>query len=401
MPLYAYQVLDRRGNMTAGKVEAEDEVSAAVRLKKLGYMPVEVKEVRASAFSASLQFKKKVGTGELGLFSRQLAAMLNAGIPLTRCLFALGQQSANPTLGKVLEEIGRNVESGISFSESLRAYPEVFPDMYVELVKSGEVGGTLETVLLRLSVQLESEKMLKDSIRTAMFYPSVVLVFAVLVLTGMLVFIVPVFMGFYPPDAQVPLLTRMIIGVSNSIRGYWYLYLAGAVLTVVGLKYYVASDGGKRLWDKVKFRMPVFGGLVQKTVIARFSRTLATLLSGGIPVLQAMETAGPAAGSSLVAAAVATAGERILEGQSIAEPLKESGLFPPMVTLMISVGEETGDLPSLLNRVSEFYEAEVATMAKGLTSLIEPLMIIFVGGIVGVMVISLYLPIFSVITQIR
>lgn len=401
MPLYAYQVLDRRGNMTAGKVEAEDEVSAAVRLKKLGYMPVEVKEVRASAFSASLQFKKKVGTGELGLFSRQLAAMLNAGIPLTRCLFALGQQSANPTLGKVLEEIGRNVESGISFSESLRAYPEVFPDMYVELVKSGEVGGTLETVLLRLSVQLESEKMLKDSIRTAMFYPSVVLVFAVLVLTGMLVFIVPVFMGFYPPDAQVPLLTRMIIGVSNSIRGYWYLYLAGAVLTVVGLKYYVASDGGKRLWDKVKFRMPVFGGLVQKTVIARFSRTLATLLSGGIPVLQAMETAGPAAGSSLVAAAVATAGERILEGQSIAEPLKESGLFPQMVTLMISVGEETGDLPSLLNRVSEFYEAEVATMAKGLTSLIEPLMIIFVGGIVGVMVISLYLPIFSVITQIR
>lgn len=401
MPLYAYQVIDRRGALLGGKLEAENEAAAAERLRKIGYTPVEIGEVRASPFKQALAFKKKVGLGELGLFSRQLASMLNAGIPLTRCLYALGEQAVNPTLKKVIGEVGSNVEGGMSFSESLRAYPEVFSGIYVDLVKAGEVGGTLEEVLMRLSVQLESEKALKDSIRAAMFYPTVVLAFALFVMVAMLVFIVPVFMGFYPAGVDLPFLTRIIIGLSNSIRKYWYLYLFGAVALVVAMKFYVAGEAGKRAWDRLKFRIPVFGGLVQKTVIARFARTLSTLLAGGIPVLQALETAGPASGSSLVADAVELAGRRIQEGKNIAEPLKESGLFPPMVTLMVSVGEETGDLPALLNRISEFYETEVATLTKGLTSLIEPVMIIIVGGIVAVMVISLYLPIFTVITQIQ
>jgi type IV pilus assembly protein PilC len=229
----------------------------------------------------------------------------------------------------------------------------------------------------------------------------VVLAFAVIVMIGMLVFIVPVFLGFYPPGAELPLLTNVIVKISTSVRTYWYIYLLGVMALVFLVRLYVASDAGKRAWEQAKFKVPIFGSLVQKTVVARFSRTFATLLSGGIPVLQALETAGPASGSSLVADAVRVTGLRIQEGQGIAEPLKKSKLFPPMVTLMISVGEETGDLPTLLNRIAEFYEQEVATMAKGLTSLIEPLMIIFVGGIVAVMVISLYLPMFSVITQIQ
>ncbi|EEG78356.1 type II secretion system F family protein [Dethiobacter alkaliphilus] len=401
MPLYTYQAMDRGGAVAAGKLEAENEIAATTRLRKMGYTPIDLSEAKVSALSQAFTFKRKVSIGELSLFSRQLAAMLSAGIPLTRCLFALGEQAINPTLRKVVLEVGANVEGGMSFSESLRAHPDVFNDMYVDLVKAGEVGGTLENVLLRLADQLNSEKTLKDNIRTAMFYPTVVLAFAVLVMIGMLVFIVPVFVGFYPDGAELPFLTAVIVGISNSVRVYWYIYLLIALFAVVGLKYYMASEQGKKTFDQIKFKVPIFGDLVQKTVVARFSRTLATLLAGGIPVLQALETAGPASGSTMVEKAVQDTAMKIQEGQSIAEPLKESKLFPPMVTLMISVGEETGDLPSLLNRIAEFYEAEVATMAKGLTALIEPLMIIFVGGIVAVMVISLYLPIFSVITQIQ
>jgi type IV pilus assembly protein PilC len=400
VPLYAYQALNKQGVISTGKLEAENEIAAAGRLKKLGYTPMDVEEVKTSPFKQVLSLKRKVSLGELSLFSRQLAAMLNAGIPLTRCLHALGEQADNPTLANVIAETGRNVEGGMSFSESLRAYPEIFTYLYVDLVKAGEVGGTLEEVLMRLSQQLDSEKVLKDNIRTAMFYPTVVLAFAVLVLIGMLLFIVPVFMGFYPPEVKLPFLTSIIVGLSSSLRNYWYLYVLVFIALFLAIRFYVVSEAGRRVWDRLKFRVPIFGSLVQKTAIARFSRTLSTLMMGGIPVLQALETAGPAAGSSLVADAVRKAGQRIQEGQSISEPLKESGLFPPMVTLMISVGEETGDMPSLLTRISEFYEAEVATMTKGLTSLIEPLMIIFVGAIVAVMVISLYLPIFGVITQI-
>lgn len=401
MPMYAYQVLDRRGVLSSGKLEAENEISAAARLKRMGYTPVEVDEVKVSAFKQALTIKRKVSLGEMSLFSRQLAAMLSAGIPLTRCLYALGEQAVNPTMRTVLLEVAGNVESGMSFSESLRGNPDVFNEMYCDLIKAGEIGGTLENVLMRLSHQLDSEKGLKDSVRSAMFYPSVVLVFALLVMAAMLVFIVPVFMGFYPEGAQLPFLTKLIVLLSNSVRYFWYLYIVSFVMFVFLFKLYLSSDAGLRAWDRMKFKVPVFGSLIQKTVVARFSRTLATLLSGGISVLQALETAGPASGSRLVADAVEQTGMKIQEGYSIAEPLKDSKLFPPMVTLMISVGEETGDLPTLLNRIAEFYEQEVATMSKGLASLIEPLMIIFVGGIIGVMVISLYLPIFSVITQIQ
>jgi type IV pilus assembly protein PilC len=401
MPLYAYQVLNKAGNLSTGKLEAENELTAAARLRRIGYTTVDISEVKKSAFQTAFKFRQKVGIGELSLFSRQLASMLNSGIPLTRCLYALGEQASNQTLGNAVVEVARNVESGMSFSESLSAYPEIFSPIYIDMVKSGEVGGAMEEVLVRLANQLNSEKTLKDNIRTAMFYPAVVIAFAVIVLLAMLFFIVPVFMQFFPAGMALPLPTRIIISVSNILRGYWYLCLLTAILGFFGLRYYIGSEAGRVLWDNIKFRLPVFGDLIKKTTIARFSRTLSTLLAGGIPVLQAMETAGPASGSTQVAGAVAEAGRRIQEGQSIAVPLRQSKLFPAMVTLMIAVGEETGDLPDLLARVSEFYESEVAAMTKGLTSIIEPLMIIFVGCIVGVMVVSLYLPIFSIVTLVR
>ncbi len=401
MALYAYEAIDGRGQLLTGKVEAENETAAVSRLRRMGYTTVDLDEVRESRLKGVLQVRRRsVSMGDLTLFTRQLAAMLNAGIPLIRTLNALTEQTTNPRLGEITKDVARNVEGGMSFSEALRVYSEVFSDMYVDMVRAGEVGGNLVEVLERLADQIDRDKTLRDNIRSATFYPLAVMIFAVVVLLGMLFFIVPVFTAMFPPGVALPLPTRVVIGVSNSLRGYWYLYLVGAVGLGLGLRTFAASEHGERTVDQVKFRLPIFGDLFLKTTVARFCRTLSTLLAGGIPVLQALETAGPTAGSVQVATAVRDAGRSIQEGQSIAEPLRRSELFPPMVTIMIAIGEETGELASLLNRVADFYEEEVAIITKGLTSLIEPLLLILVGGLVGAMVVSLYLPMFTVITQI-
>ena len=400
MSFYKYEALDETGRIIKGKLEGDHEMAVINRLKRMGYTPLEVNEVRKSPLQNLFQIRPKVKPGDLILFTRQLAAMLNAGIPLIRTLYALQEQTDHSVLKATIEEIARNVESGASFSESLKNYPEIFPDIYVDMVRSGEVGGNLVQVLERLSDQMDRDKALRDNIRTATFYPIVVLVFATLVLLGMMFFIVPVFVNMFPADVTLPLPTQVIILISNSLRGFWYFYLVAFIFLVFAMRTFFASRSGQIFWDRLKFRLPVFGSLFQKTTLARFARTFATLIGGGIPVLQALETAGPTSGSFQVEEVVRNAGERIQEGQSIAAPLRESKLFPPMVTIMIAVGEETGELSALLNRIAAFYEEEVATMAKGLTSLIEPILIIVVGGMVGLMVIALYLPMFTVITQI-
>ncbi len=400
MPYYSYQVLDSAGQVHSGKIDGDGESAAVGRLRRLGYTVLEVREVRESPLKGLFQFRKSVGIGDLSLFSRQLAAMLNAGIPLIRTLHALAQQAPNANLRAALAEIASGVESGVSFSESLRAHPDIFSPMYVDMVKAGEVGGNLVEVLGRLSDQMDKDKSLRDNIKSATFYPLVVIAFAFVILIAMLLFIVPVFTGMFPPGVPLPLPTRIIVGLSESVRNFWYVYLIAAVGIVLGLRIYLASETGQAAWDRLKFRLPVFGSIFHKTTLARLSRTLSTLLSGGIPMLQALETSGPTSGSVQMAEVMRDAAARIQEGQSLSEPLRKSDLFPPMVTIMVSVGEETGELAELLNRVAGFYEDEVAAITKGLTSLIEPILLIFVGGMVGVMVIALYLPMFTVITQI-
>ncbi len=400
MPFYTYQVLDGSGQLHSGKIEADGESAAVGRLRRLGYTALEVREIKESPLKGLFKIKKSVGLGDLSLFSRQLAAMLNAGIPLIRTLHALADQAPNPTLRAALAEIASSVESGVSFSESLRAYPDIFTSMYVDMVRAGEVGGNLVDVLGRLSDQMDKDKSLRDNIKSATFYPLVVIAFAVVIMVAMLLFIVPVFTGMFPADAQLPLPTRIIVGLSESFQSYWYIYLLTVVGIVLAVRLYLASESGARAWDNLKFKLPVFGPIFHKTTLARLSRTLSTLLSGGIPMLQALETSGPTSGSIRMTEVMQDAAARIQEGQSLSEPLRKSDLFPPMVTIMVSVGEETGELSSLLNRVAEFYEDEVATITKGLTSLIEPILLIFVGGMVGAMVIALYLPMFTVITQI-
>ena len=400
MPSFKYEAINKTGEAVTGKLEAEEQSSVAERLRGMGLMVTEIKEVKESQLFSGLSFGGKVGLGDLSLFSRQLAAMINSGIPLTRALNTLGKQSTNQTLSKALTEIAQNVEGGSSLSESLKGFPDIFSSLYVDMVFAGETGGALEETLTRLATQLQKSKELRDTIKSATFYPIVVLAFAIVILIGMLFFLVPIFVGLFPQDATLPLPTQIIITASDAFRDYWYIIFPVMILLFILIRKYLSSEIGKKQVDRFTFRMPVFGPLVQKTAIAGFARTFASMLGTGIPVVQALDSSGKASGHTLVIEASQKAGEKIQEGSSVSEPLEESGVFPPMVTHMIAVGEETGDIPEMMDKVAIFFEEEVQTITKGLTSLIEPVMLVVIGVIVGGMLVALYLPIFSVITEL-
>lgn len=399
MATYTYEAINKSGETVTGTLEGEQENSVIERLRAMGLLITGIKEARKPLFSG---FKpvRSVKPGDLSMFSRQLAAMLNAGIPLTRALFTLSKQVPNATMKNALYQIARSVEGGTSFSEALKSYPAIYSKLYVGMINSGEMGGNLETSLSRLAQQLQKDKELRDNIKSATFYPLAVLVFAIVILFAMLFFMVPIFMGFFPPGAVMPLPTRVIMAASTALRTYWYLVFPAMAAVFFGARQYFSSPAGKRSFDRVSFRLPIFGTLIQKTVVARFARTFSTLIASGIPVVSALEASGVASGHTIVIDVVTGAGVKIHEGKNISAPLEQSGIFPPMVTHMIAVGEETGDLPEMMDRVADFYEEEVATIAKGLTSLIEPLMLVVIGVLVGGMLIALYLPIFTSITQI-
>jgi type IV pilus assembly protein PilC len=400
MEIYSYEVIDSSGRMLTGEIEADEEWAAIESLQQRGFTVLDIENTRSSSFSRLFRTRSRGGIGDLSLFSRELAASLEAGIPLTRSLYTLSQQATNPTLQEALGQIARNVESGVGFADSLAAYPDIFSPFYLNMVRSGELGGSLAEALQNLSEQLEKNKFLRDQVRSAVFYPAVVLSFALAVVLAMIIFIVPVFMDLLPAGVSLPWPTRIVLGISDSLRHGWYFWLLGIIALVLGLRLYLRSPGGIRAWDQVKFRLPVFGNLAHRVTIARFCRTLSTLLAGGIPLLQALESAGPAVGNTLIADAVQEAGEKIQQGKDIATPLKESGVFPPLVVQMVAVGEETGSLPLLLKKMAEFYEAEVEALTKGLTSVIEPVLLIVIGLIIGFLVIAMYLPMFVTITTI-
>lgn len=401
MPLFSYEVVDAQGRSSTGKLEAESEAAVIARLRGMGYMVTSVKKIRGPVFSlGSLRAERKVSLGDLSLFSRQLAAMLNAGIPLTRCLFTLGEQTSVPALKKSLSEIAANVEAGMSFTEALGGHPKIFSKLFVGMVRAGEVGGTLEESLGHLSEQLQKDKTLRDNIRSATFYPAMVGIFSVIVMLVMMIFIVPIFVKMFPEGTALPAPTLVVLAVSDSLRTKWYLWVVILALSVLLFRLAITNPRGELFWAKLKFKMPVFGPLIHKATIARFARTLSTLLNGGIPVLQALDAAGEATGNILIINAMNDAKEKIEEGRRLAQPLEESGLFPPMVIQMVAVGEESGSLVTLLQRIADFFEEEVSIMTKGLTAMIEPLLLVFVGLTVGGMVIALYLPIFTAVTQV-
>lgn len=398
MAIYGYECLTKQGQVTTGEISAESSSMAIDKLRSNGLSVLELKEVKEKAKSSFFSNEKKVKIGDITLFSRQLAAMMGAGIPVTRAINTLSKQSANPTLRKALQKIAINVEGGMSLTEAFSAYPKIFNNLYISMLKAGEVGGMLESTLLRLSDQLQKEKQLKDNVKSAMSYPKMIGIFTIVVFIVMLVFMVPVFQGFIPKTAEIPSITQIIFDLSSSIRTKWYIWLGVIALIISSIVMFFKSKTGHDLWENVKLKIPVFGPVILKSVVARFTRTLATLLEGGIPVVQALESAGPTSGSDILATAVKLATKRIEEGKSIASTLEESKIFPPMVTHMIAIGEESGTLPELLDKVAEFYEEEVSVTTKGLQALIQPFMLIFIGIFVGGMMIALYMPIFTSVT---
>ncbi|NLL66717.1 MAG: type II secretion system F family protein [Clostridiaceae bacterium] len=395
---YNYECLNKQGQTISGQLTADNVPQAVEKLREMGLSVIDLKEAKAKSTSSFFTTEKKVTISDLTLFSRQLAAMIGAGIPVTRAINTLSKQSENPTLRSALGNIARNVESGMNLTDAFSAYPKIFSKLYISMIQSGEIGGMLEKSLLRLSEQLQKEKVINDEIKSATSYPKVIGIFAFVIYIVMLVALVPIFQKAIPADLEVNALTQMIFNMSESIRSKPLIWIGVIILIIAAFVGFFKSKTGRTLWENNKLKMPIFGPVILKSVIARFTRTLSTLLDGGIPVVQALESAGPTSGSDVLNETVQLATKRIEEGKSIASTLEKSDVFPPMVTHMIAVGEESGTLPALLDKVAEFYEQEVETTTRGLNSLIQPIALVVIGLLIGGMLIALYTPIFTAVT---
>ncbi len=399
---YAYKAKDRSGQIVSGNIDGDNTTAVVAKLRQMGYTVLNVNEKAAGAGGINIQlFKPKVKLKDIAVFSRQFATMINSGLSLTKSLNILAEQTDNPTLAETISEIQKDVEAGQTLSDAIGKHDSIFSSLFINMVKAGETGGVLDDVLLRVAEHHESEVSLKAKIKSAMTYPIVMFAMSMIILFAMLTFVVPVFVGMFESlGGDLPLPTKVLVVTSDFIRGFWYLLIAGVMGLRYGIKSYKKTAHGRLAFDKLRLRLPVFGELTSKLAIARFTRTFGTLISSGVPILQALEIVSATAGNEVVSKAIKATRVSIKEGETIAKPLAQSPIFPPMVVQMISVGEETGALDTMLEKIAEFYEDEVATMVEGLTALIEPLMIAVMGVVIGGVIISLYLPMFKLITII-
>ena len=402
MALYTYRALDKQGEIIQDKLEGSGEMAVAHELRQQGLLVIDVKEQSVGQKDILEPFKR-IKLADLVVFSRQLATMINAGLPIVRALYVLSEQTQNPKLKDVVA-VRKDVEAGSSLSQVLEKQPEVFSRLYVEMVKAGEIGGILDGVLLRLADQLERDQDLRCKIRSAMTYPIVVLVFAILAASFMLIFIVPVFAGLFQDlGGTLPLPTRITMAISDILTSIFGVFVyAGMALAVVMFLRWKKSENGRKVWGRAVLRIPAkIGDVVKKATLARFARTFATLSAAGVPILQAIEITATSSGNWVVEKALLKSKDAIREGIPIYKPLEEEPVFPPMVTRMIAVGEESGDIDGMLTKIAEFYESEVDAAVKALTSIIEPLMVVVVGSIVGAIVISMYRPMFEIFNLIE
>jgi type IV pilus assembly protein PilC len=400
---YTYRVRNREGEIWQDQIEGTDTVAIVAELRQQGLLVIDVKEQSLARKDILARFKK-VKLGDLVVFSRQLATLINAGLPIVRSLYILSEQTGNQQLKDVVVQVRKDVEAGLSLSEALEKNPEVFSRLYVEMVKAGEIGGMLDGVLLRVADQLERDQELRRKVKTAMAYPSIVLAFAVVSASFMLIFIVPVFATMFEDlGGTLPLLTRIVMGISNILSSFWgvlvYAAMGAAVFAFFRWK---KTENGRRVWGRISLKIPAkIGETVQKVALARFARTLGTLSAAGVPILQSIEITATSSGNWVVEQALLKSRDAIREGIPIYKPLEDEPVFPPMVTRMIAVGEETGDIDGMLGKIGDFYESEVDATIKALTSIIEPIMIVVVGGIVGIIVIAMYLPMFRIFDLIE
>jgi type IV pilus assembly protein PilC len=395
---YTYRVRNRQGEIFQDQMDGADTTAIVAELRQQGLLVIDVKEQGVARRDILAPFKK-VKLGDLVVFSRQLATLINAGLPIVRSLYILSEQTGNKQLKEVIIQVRKDVEAGHSLSEALAEHPEVFSRLYVEMVRAGEIGGMLDGVLLRIADQLENDQELRRKVKSAMIYPMVVLVFAILAASFMLIFIVPVFATMFEDlGGTLPLPTRIAMGISDILTSFYGVLVYAAMgAAVFGFLRWKNTENGRRVWGRISLRIPAkIGDVVQKVALARFARTLGTLSAAGVPILQAIEITANSAGNWVVENALLKSRDAIREGLPIYKPLEDEPVFPPMVTRMIAVGEETGDIDGMLGKIADFYESEVDASVKALTSIIEPLMIVVVGAIVGGIIIAMYLPMFKI-----
>jgi type IV pilus assembly protein PilC len=403
MATFAFKAVDLSGIPQSGEIIGADKQSVTSQLVERGLKVMTLEEKKSGLQMEIRLGPKRVKASELTVLSRQLATMISSGMTLLRAFYVLEEQVENQLLRETVGAVREDIEAGLSFSDALERHPKVFSPLYVAMVRAGEAGGVLEDSLERISDQLEKDDSLRRQVKSAMAYPVVVFSFAMAVLIGMIAFIVPVFVGVFKDfGGELPLITRFTVGLSNAVTGQWYILLAVAIGGFVGFRKWKSSSWGRPQWDQFRLRIPFsIGKTVQKICLARWSRTFSALYGAGVPIMQAIEVTGQTAGNAVVDKAMAAVIESVKSGGSIAAPLKEAPIFPPMVAQMIAIGEETGNLDTMLSKVADFYEDEVAAAIKALTSILEPVMIVLVGGIVGFIVIAMYMPMFKVYDAIK
>lgn len=403
--MFEYRARDRSGGVQAGMMEGSSSAAVASALREKGYVPLRIEEKRTSKLDKELSipgFKKKVKPKEVAIFSRQLATMVNSGLTLTRSLGILEEQTEGTLLRQVISAVRQQVEQGSSLSAALDTHPDTFSHLYVSMIRAGEVGGALDETLVRLADTLEAGVRLRSKVKSAMAYPVVVLSLIVVIVTGMLLFVVPIFEGMYDDlGGTLPFPTLILINISGFLTSFWWLFLGVIIGGVTMFRRWKRSETGNMAWDRLKLRAPIFGKLVQKVAISRFARTFAVLSRTGVPVLQALDIVAATAGNALVAEAINDVQASVKRGESLAAPLARHDVFPPMVTHMMSVGEETGALDTMLAKVADFYDNEVEDTVSAMTSLIEPMLIVVMGLAVGGILISLYLPMFNIANLIQ
>ncbi|HVU76966.1 MAG TPA: type II secretion system F family protein [Gaiellaceae bacterium] len=402
---FAYNAINAQGLELDGTLTASDLPAAIELLRQKGLLAHKVDEVSGvdASGSASRNVFKGVKSKSLQIFSRQFATMIEAGLNVVTALLILEEQTDDRVLAEVIVQIREDVESGLLLSEAMARHPRVFSRLYVAMIEAGEAAGILDIVLDRVAIQMEKEQKIKSRVKGAMVYPTLVLIFATLVLNGMLLFLVPVFVKIFAQlNGQLPTLTQYVVRVSDLLRGYWFVIFPFWGAAIFGFFRGKRTERGRQIWDRARLRFPMkIGDTVRKITIARFSRTLSTLVAAGVDIIKALEITAQASGNWVIEEALAGVRTSVRDGASIAQPLLENDVFPPMVSQMVRVGEETGELDKMLAKIADFYEEEVDTAIGALTSIIEPLMMIGVGVMVGIIVISMYLPMFKMLQLVH
>src|ERR687895_578024 len=396
MATFTYTARALNGQLKSATIEASSREDVVAQLRKQRLTVVKVDEQAKKKTGGSIKMRDVV------IFTRQFATMINAGLPLVQALDILAKQSENPSLKEVTRQVVFDVESGHTVADALRKHPKAFTDLYTNMVAAGEAGGILDTILLRLAVFLEKNDALMRKVKGAMIYPGVILSVAVIAIGVLLLFVIPVFKEMFASVGMaLPLPTRVVIGLSEFLQGYWYMVGGGLAAGGWLLKRYYKTTGGKLAIDGALLKFPILGDVLRKSAVSRFTRTLGTLISSGVSILEGLEITAKTAGNRVIQDAIMESRASIAGGESIAAPLQKSAVFPPMVISMIAVGESTGGLDEMLSKIADFYDTEVDTAVSALLSLMEPIMIVFLGVVVGGMVVAMYLPIFDMINAVQ